>query len=151
MTEYHNAVANGKNLEISNKQAREVLGFINGLKVDSAIKRLERVLAHEEAVPYKRFHKKVPHRKGGIGPGRFPEKTCTAIIQLLKNAKNNALNKGLQEEKLIIKEGVVGMALSKQKQVRQRKGSYTGSMRLSHVMIKLTEKEEVKKKEANKA
>ncbi|MFA5406008.1 MAG: 50S ribosomal protein L22 [Candidatus Nanoarchaeia archaeon] len=144
MTDYHNAMAVGRNIEVSNKQAREVLGFIKGMKVDTAIKRLERVLIHDEAVPFKRFNSKVAHKKG-IGPGRYPEKACDAIIDILKSAKNNALNKGLQEEKLIISEGVVGMALSKRKRIRQRKASYTGSMRLSNILIKLSEKEEDKK------
>ncbi len=144
MNEYHEATGRGTSLNISNKQVREVLLFIKGLKVDSAIKRLEGVLEHKEAVPFKRFNRKVQH-KPGIMAGRYPEKTCEAIIRVLKNAKSNAISKGLQEEKLIISEGVTMMDISKRKRIRARKGGYTGSMKLTSLMIKLKEKEEEKK------
>jgi len=123
--DYHSAEGMGKNLSISNKHAKEIMGFIKGMKVDKAIMRLERVINQEEAVPFTRFNKKIGHRPG-MGPGRYPEKACSAIIIVLKNAKSNAINKGLQEEKLIIKEGVTMMDISKRKRIRSRKGSYTG-------------------------
>ncbi len=141
MKDYHSAQGGASNLSISHKHATEVLRFVKGMDVNKAIKRLERVIAHEEAVPFKRFNRKIGHRPG-IGPGRYPEKTCSAIIEILKNAKNNALNKGLQEEKLIIKEGIVMMDISKRKRVRSKKGKYTGSMKLTSIKIILNEKEE---------
>ena len=141
MKDYHLAQGGASNLSISHKHATEVLRFIKGMEVNKAIKRLERVIAHEEAVPFKRFNRKIGHRPG-IGPGRYPEKTCSAIIEILKNAKNNALNKGLQEEKLVIKEGIVMMDISKRKRVRSKKGKYTGSMKLTSIKVILNEKEE---------
>ncbi len=141
MTDYHVAESVGTNLSISNKHAREILRFIKGLNVDKAIKRLEMVKEHKIAVPFNRFNTKIGHRKG-IGPGRFPEKACDALILVLKNAKNNALNKGLQEEKLIIHEGITMMDISKRKRVRAKKGGYTGSMKLTSVRVKLIEKED---------
>ena len=59
--DYHSAEGLGTNLSISNKHAKEVLSFIKGMKVDNAIKRLESVIAHKEAVPFKK--KKTPQKK----------------------------------------------------------------------------------------
>jgi ribosomal protein uL22 len=153
-TNYHIAEAVGTNLSISNKHAREILKFVKGMNVDKAIKRLNRVVNFEEGVPFRRFNKKIGHRPG-IGPGRYPQKACKAIITVLKNAKNNALNKGLQEEKLIIMEGITMMDISKRRRVRTKKGLYVGSTKLTSVRIKITEKEEeffkkTEKKEAKK-
>lgn len=142
MTNYHIAEATGKNLSISKKHAREILKFVKGMEVNKAINQLERVIAQKTAVPFKRFNKKIGHRPG-IGAGRYPKKASEAIINTLKSAKNNALNKGLQEEKLIIKEGIVMMDVSKRKRVRTHKGSYTGSMKLTSIKLILTEKEDV--------
>ncbi|MBD3312090.1 50S ribosomal protein L22 [archaeon] len=141
MTDYHIAEATGKNLSISHKHAREVFKFIKGMKVDKAVNQLNRVISHKIAVPFKSFNKKIGHRPG-IGPGRYPEKASKAIINTIKSAKNNALNKGLQEEKLVVKEGVVMMDISKRRRVRTRKGSYTGSMKSTSIKVVLAEKEE---------
>lgn len=138
--DYHSATGMGKNLSISKKHAREVLAFIKGMKVNQAINRLEQVINHKEAVPFKRFNTKIGHRKG-MSSGRYPEKTCKAVITVLNNAKNNALNKGLQEGKLIIKQGITMMDVSKRRRVRARKGGYTGSMKLTSIKIQLEEEE----------
>ena len=124
--DYHIAEGVGTNLSISNKHAREILAYIKGLNVDKAIQRLERVIEHKDSVPFKRFNTKIGHRPGK-GPGRYPEKACNEIIIVLRNAKNNAINKGLQEEKLVIKEGITMMDISKRRRQRSRKGGYVGN------------------------
>ena len=140
MTDYHTAYAVGKSLSISHKHAREILATIKGMKIDNAISKLQRVIEKKEAIPFKRFNRKVAH-KPGMGPGRYPEKACREIIKILKEAKNNAINKGLQEDKLIIKEGITMMDISKRRRIRSRKGRYTGSMKLTSVKITVEEKE----------
>ncbi len=140
MTDYNSAHAVGKMLSISHKHAAEVLRAIKGMKIDAAINKLKRVIEQKEAIPFKRYNRKVGH-KPGIAAGRYPQKTCKAIIKILKEVKNNAINKGLQEEKLIIKEGITMMDISKRKRIRTRKGRYTNSRRSTSIRIIVEEKE----------
>jgi len=144
MTDYHTAGVTSKNNPISHKQIREIIELIKGMKVDKAIMRLEHVIEHKEAVPFKRYHRKVSH-KPGMAAGRYPEKASNAVIMALKSAKNNALNKGLQEEKLIVKEGVVMMDISKRKRIRTSKGGFISSLRSTSFRIILAEEEGEKK------
>jgi len=56
------------------------------------------------AVPFKRYNKKVPHRKGLVGwpSGRYPVKAAKYFLKLLDNLENNAENKGLDVSRLKI-------------------------------------------------
>ncbi|MEN2999454.1 MAG: uL22 family ribosomal protein [Acidilobaceae archaeon] len=55
------------------KVMREVCAVIRGMRVSEAKQFLERVMRKEEAVPFRRAHGKVPHRKG---PGREVGAAC---------------------------------------------------------------------------
>lgn len=140
----HIAESVGSSMSLSDKQVREVVSFIKGMNIDKAIKRLEGVIEHKEAIPFKRFKIKMGH-KHGMMVGRYPEKTCKALIIVLKNLKNNAINKGLQEEKVIIKEAVTMKDISDRRRIRARKGGYTGSMKLSSIKLIAAEVEKEKK------
>ncbi len=98
------AVATGRNLNISPKHAREVCRAIKGMHVDDAIEYLEEVIALKKSIPFKRHRKKVGHRPDlkGWPTGRYPVKTCREVIHLLKQVKENAAFKGLDDEKLKI-------------------------------------------------
>lgn len=96
------AKALGNEVNVSPKNANEVCAAIRGMKVDAAVKYLEGVVKKEKYVPYKRFNKKVPHRRGGQ-PGRYPEKAAKEVKLVLENAKNNAEYKGLDSEKLRVR------------------------------------------------
>ncbi len=143
MTEktYQEAVGAGKNLTISRKQTREVLHMIKGMMVAKAIERLELVKEKKTAVPFKRYKIKVGH-KPKIGTGRYPINVCNAIIKVLNNAKNNAVNIGLQEEKLYIDKAILMMDISKASQLRGKKGPFVHSIRAVSVKIHVKEKEE---------
>jgi large subunit ribosomal protein L22 len=99
------AKAMGRTLRISKKHALEICREINGMKLETAVSFLNRVLALETPVPFKGHNKDVPHRKGKIGThaGRFPQKATEEILKVLDNAKKNAEYKGLNTEKLRIK------------------------------------------------
>ena len=90
------------NLRVSTKNSIEICGFIKGLAVDTAIEYLEDVVVKKKAVPFKRFIKDQAHRKGGMGPGRYPVNAAREIIKLLKNARNNAEVKGFDAESLVV-------------------------------------------------
>jgi large subunit ribosomal protein L22 len=93
--------AMGKELHISKKHAYEIARTINGMKLDAARGFLEDVVALKKAVPYKRYTRNVPHRKG-MCTGRYPQKAAKEFLRVLKNAESNATYKGLDSENLRI-------------------------------------------------
>jgi len=56
--------AMGKELHISRKHAHEIATAIKGMKLEIAQEFLENVVTLKQAVPYKRYIKSVPHRRG---------------------------------------------------------------------------------------
>ncbi len=90
------------NMRISTKNSVEISRFIKGLAIDRAIEYLEDVVTKKKAVPFKRFIKDQAHRKGGMGPGRYPINAAREFIKLLKNVRNNAEMKGFEAERLVV-------------------------------------------------
>ena len=95
------AKAMGKELQISRKHAHEISSAIKGMKLDDARRFLEEVSALKQAVPYKRYVRNVPHRKG-MCTGRYPQKAAKEYLRVLKNAESNASYKGLDSENMKI-------------------------------------------------
>ena len=75
--------------DISPKHAVEVCRAVRGMMVEDALTFLDDVIALKTPVPFKRYNKRVAHRKG-IGPGRFPKKAAGTIKKAIESAKNNA-------------------------------------------------------------
>ncbi len=98
------ALASGRDLRISYKAAVEVCDAIRGMMLQDAKRFLEGVIAKKRPVPFRRFKKKQPHRRGlqGFYAGRYPVKAAKAILRVLENAENNADFKGLDTERLRI-------------------------------------------------
>ena len=92
----------GKHLPISFKTSVEILQFIKGKNVDKAITLLGEVAEAKRAVPFLKYKKDVPHRRGKMSVGRFPKKASENIISLLNLIKANAKDKGLDEKSLMI-------------------------------------------------
>ena len=93
------AGAKGEDLSISFKQSVEVCKVIRNKNYDAAEKFLMRVIKMEDAVPYKKFNRGgVGHRKGNMGPGRYPIKTSKEILRILKSAYSNADDKEIEKE-----------------------------------------------------
>lgn len=91
----------GRDIPVSPKFAREVVGMIRGKKVEDATVMLEEVIALERAVPLKRYNKRVSH-KPGTGPGRYPVKAAKAVLSVLESASSNAEYKGLDASNMFI-------------------------------------------------
>lgn len=91
-------------LHISPKHAHEVCAAIKGKKVEVAEEYLENVLEKKVAVPFKRYKKKVAHRRGlkNWYAGRYPMRATSEILKLLKNAIGSAEYKGLDRDALRI-------------------------------------------------
>ena len=94
--------ASGRQIKISPKAAREVCAMIKGMNLDRARNFLENVIQKKSAVPFKRYNKKVPHRRGleKSAAGRFPVKAAKHILKILDSAESNALYKGLDVDAL---------------------------------------------------
>lgn len=95
-------LASGRDLRISHKAAVEVCRAIRGLSLDDAKRLLEDVVNLKRSIPYRRHKKKVSHRRDlqNWYAGRYPVKTCKAILKVLENAEANAEHKGLSVEDL---------------------------------------------------
>lgn len=97
------AKAYGFELHCSPKASMNIARELKGMKLPDAKKYLEEVIALKRAVPFKRYNKTVSHRKGGMGPGRYPQKAAKCILKVLENAENNAEYKGLDPDSMVIK------------------------------------------------
>ena len=119
------------NAPISVKYSTELCNQIKTRPVSKVIEYLERIIAHEEYLPLKRYNKKVAHRKGnallGEKAGRYPEKVANEFIKLLELAKSNADFKGLDSEKLIILHAYANMGMNRFSY--QSKGKIAGKAR----------------------
>jgi large subunit ribosomal protein L22 len=91
-------------MPISFKHAVEICRFIKGRKIEEAKKLLEDVIALKRPVPFKRYKKKVAHKRGldKWYAGRYPQKACKFILKVLKNLEANAEYKGLDVENMVI-------------------------------------------------
>lgn len=93
------AIASGRDLRVSYKDTVEVLNAIRGKTLEEAEKVLSDVIGMKKPLSYRRFNKKVGHKKA-IGSGRFPVKAANAVLKVLKNAEANAEYKGLDTTRL---------------------------------------------------
>ncbi|AAL81944.1 50S ribosomal protein L22 [Pyrococcus furiosus DSM 3638] len=97
------ARASARDLRISPKLAVEVCRELRGMMLNDALRYLDDVIALKRPVPLKRYNDSQGHKPGkGFGPGRYPVKVAKAIKKVLLNVKNNAVQKGLDPDKLKI-------------------------------------------------
>jgi large subunit ribosomal protein L22 len=115
------ARARGLELPISPKKAYEVLNAIRGRSVEDAKQLLEDVVALKRAVPFRRYNQETAHKRG-IGPGRYPKKVARSILQVLRNAEDNAEYDGLDAERLYVKVAASGRGRIRQAQMPRAHG-----------------------------
>ncbi|KPV65430.1 MAG: 50S ribosomal protein L22P [Candidatus Bathyarchaeota archaeon BA1] len=96
--------ASGREVRVSHKAAREVCKTIRGMKLDEAKDFLQQVILKRRPVPFRRFSKKVGHRRGlqKAYAGRYPVKAAQKVLEVLEGAEANAEYKGLDVERLRI-------------------------------------------------
>jgi large subunit ribosomal protein L22 len=99
-------IARGKanELPISPKHAMEIARFIRNKKTGEVVSYLEDVIAEKKAIPFRRFNRKVAHKRGltGWDAGRYPRKASKAYIRLINSVTKNAEYLGLDTERLEI-------------------------------------------------
>lgn len=97
-------------VDISRKEAYEIFKVIRGMKLSEAKKLLNDVLNFKTPIPYTRYKLSIAHKKSLAKKfpkwrsqiGRYPIKACRYVLKLLDNAENNASNKGLDVDRLVI-------------------------------------------------
>lgn len=80
---------NAQSVHVSAKYAISICKFIKRKRIGDAIRDLEAVAVLKKAVPMKG---EIPHRKGKIMSGRFPQRAAKEFIVLLKSLAGNANN-----------------------------------------------------------
>lgn len=93
-----NAIVNGFDVPISTKHSAAICRFIKRKKIHEAIKDLEQVAKIRKPIPMKG---EIPHRKGRIMAGRFPEKAAREFIILLKSLSSNSAHHGLENPVIV--------------------------------------------------
>ncbi|CAI0381129.1 unnamed protein product [Linum tenue] len=146
--------ARGSDLRVHFKNTRETAFSIRKLSLVKAKSYLEDVIAHKQAIPFRRFCRGVgrtaqaKNRGHPNGQGRWPAKSAKFVLDLLKNAESNAEVKGLDVDALYISHIQVNQAQ------KQRRRTYRAHGRINpymsspcHIELTLSEKEEPVKKE----
>ncbi len=137
----HSARAVGRDLNISYKHAAMVCNQLRRKNLIKAKELLQRVIEKRQAIPYTRFNFDRGHKKK-IGPGRYPIKTCKAILRMLENAESNAQFKGLNTSLLQIVH-INSHRASTPKRYGRKGGVNT---KRSHVEVIVEERPETEKK-----
>lgn len=88
------AFVNSYDAHLSTKTSAYVCKFIVGKKIEKAMEDLNEVLQKKKAVPMKG---EIPHRKGKIMAGRYPQYASEHFIKLLKTLAANASVNGLED------------------------------------------------------
>jgi len=126
------AKARGAFLRVSFKNTREVAQAINGMKLQRAIAYLENVKAHKEAVPMRRYAggtgRCAQGKQFGVTRARWPVKSASHLLDLLKNAEANADVKGLDVSGLVVSHIQVNQA------PKQRRRTYRAHGRINPYM-----------------
>jgi large subunit ribosomal protein L17e len=97
--------ARGSDLRVHFKNTRETAQAIKKLELAKAKRYLEDVLAHKQAIPFRRFCGGVGRTaqaksRHSNGQGRWPVKSATFLLGLLKNAESNAeVNKAQKQRR----------------------------------------------------
>jgi len=95
------------NVRASIKDLYNVCKAIRNMKLNDAKNFLNRVLRHEEALPFWRYssgasHKSNISKKWKVKSGRYPKNAIEYVLKVLENAEANAVNKGLDIDRLKI-------------------------------------------------
>ena len=109
------AIARVKEADVSMKDSVNIAHYLRGKPLNMAKEILEGVIRKEHPVPYFRYLDSVSHRKGKVGPGRFPVRAAKAFQDLVNNVEANAEFKSLDTDNLKI----VHIAASKGRMVKK--------------------------------
>jgi large subunit ribosomal protein L22 len=131
------AKAIGKDINISFKKTIAVCDSVREKNLVEAIALLERVIALEQAIPFRKYNKGVSHRTG-VGIAKYPKKAAIEVLKILKNVQANADYKGLEGERLKIISIMVNKGQSRKR--RKPKGRWK-AWKTQYVCVQAVAKE----------
>jgi large subunit ribosomal protein L17e len=145
--------ARGSNLRVHFKNTQETARAIKGLSLKRAQRFLEDVIAHKDIVPFRRHTGGIGHKaqckKHNTVSGRWPEKSCRYLLDLLQNAGSNAEIQGIEVETLFISHIQVQQAPAMRRRTYRAHGRINPYMSCpAHVELILSAKAEPVKKAA---
>lgn len=133
-TEPHQAKAVGRDMRVSWKDVTEIGRFVKGDSVEKAENKLERVIEKELPVPFTKLSG--AGHKSGQGEGRYPVKAAEEVLAVIRSAKHNAENEGLNTDNLVIQEFITNQG----REFRTPKRHRGEKIKAAHVKIVVGEK-----------
>ena len=149
------AKARRDDIRVHFKNTFEVAAAIRGKVIADAYHYLREVLDHKTIIPFLRYN-------GGVGKkgqsnhlkankGRWPEKSIREVLQILRNVRLNAKNKGLDLEKCVISHCQVNRAQNGRRRTYRAHGRITPYLNHNcHVEMFVTERTDDVKKAGKK-
>ena len=127
------------------KNTYETARACKGLTIPLAIAYMEDVLAHRRCIPYRRFNGSMGRtsqaKEFGMVQGRWPQKSCKAVLNLLRNLEAKANVKQLDLDKLVIQHVQVNRAQHGRRRTYRAHGRITRYMSTPcHIEIWAAEK-----------
>jgi len=138
--------ASGSDLRVHFKNTCVTAAALKKMSLKKAKKYLEDVLAHKQAIPFRFFNgcigRHAQAKMTGATQCRWPTKSCTFLLHLLKNAESNAEVKGLDVDALELFHIQVNRAQKQRRRTYRAHGRTNPYMSSPcHVEMILTEKE----------
>merc|ERR1712045_188849 len=148
-----------KYVRVHFKNTRETAKMLKGMNLRKAQKYLKDVVEHKRCVPFIRFNRGVGRcaqaKQFTSAPGmaasqgRWPEKSCKYLLELLRNAESNAELKSLDVDSLFVEHISVNEAPKNRRRTYRAHGRINPFMsHPCHIEMILTEGEERVAKEA---
>lgn len=105
---------------------------LKGMKLKIAQRYLNDVIGHKDIIPFRRHNGGVGRhaqaKKYKVSQGRWPEKSCRFVLDLLRNVESNAESQGLDVKELVVSHIQVNRA------PKQRRRTYRAHGRINPFM-----------------
>merc|ERR1712029_308003 len=149
----------GKYIRVHFKNTHETAKMIKGMNLRKAQRYLKDAVEHKRCVPFLRYNRGVGRcaqaKQFAAAPGhkatqgRWPEKSCKFLLELLRNAESNAELKSLDVDSLYVEHVSVNEAPKNRRRMYRAHGRINPFMsHPCHIEMTLTEGEERVQKEA---
>lgn len=137
----------GCDLRVHYKNTFETATALRGKGLKQCQEYLQNVIEQKDIVPYHRYNGGVGRhaqtKKYKVCQGRWPEKSCRFLLDLLKNLEANADSKGLDVDNLVLWHVQVNRAPKGRRRTYRAHGGIKPYMSSNcHIEIIATEKQE---------
>jgi len=139
--------ARGSYLRVHFKNTREACQAVKGLSLKRAKAYLHDVINHKDCVPFRRFADDAGRcaqaKRHHATQGRWPEKSCRFVLDLLQNAEASAEQQGLDLATLYVSHIQANMAPKLRRRTYRAHGRINAYMSSpSHIELILSAKSE---------